>query len=187
MLGGGRRIMRHGDNIRRGDTGHWSEGAIITALQGYNHQANVSPCLLSPPSCNMQTADSLQTSCRLFDFRKIKERASQWISENYIFPLLTISLLHCWSREGTCLVTTCHMSWAEQGLDTGLHLSAVFITHYHYLSEILNIAHTQHQIVLNWTCFAKKVNILWIQMRRGLNDPMREPTLWTRSVWEAPC
>ena len=51
----------HGDNIRRGDTGHWSEGAIITALQGYNHQANVSPCLLSPPSCNMQTtADSLQ-------------------------------------------------------------------------------------------------------------------------------
>ena len=133
-----------GDNIRR-HRRHWSQGGIIMApaLQGNNHQ-NVSPCLLSPPSCNMQTADSLQTSCRLFDFRKIKERASQWISENYIFPLLSISLLHYWSREGTCHVSRDNvshvMSWAGAG-----HWSA-FVRCLHYTLSLFvrNIEHSPH-------------------------------------------
>ena len=67
MFGGGRRQNHETGTISgdTGDTGHWSPGGIILApaLQGNNHQAHVSPCLLSPPSCNLQTADSLQT-CR---------------------------------------------------------------------------------------------------------------------------
>ena len=163
MFGGGRR-QNHETGTISGDTGDIGHKEALLWLQRCRVIITRMCLLVSCPrhhaTCRLQTHCRPPADCLILGkYRKELLNEFQRTTYFHFCPFHYYITGHVRARV-TCLVTTCHMSWAEQGLDTGLHLSAVFITHYHYLSEILNIAHTQHQIVLNWTCFAKKVNII---------------------------